>query len=117
MLTIEGPQAQKFLAWFNNEVRKRGVDRVQFKKHNDGSHTASLDTPKIVEEIFADVNARLRAWTRVEDRVPEFHLDVLVFTEYQVTEIGRYVGNDYFTSTCGRQLDKVTHWVPLPEAP
>jgi hypothetical protein len=64
---------------------------------------------------------RLRAmltWISVEDRLPEKHTAVLVYTDMHGNHAASFDGEEWFCDYGGEWLfPNVTHWMPLPEPP
>lgn len=60
-------------------------------------------------------------WIRVEDRLPERLVNVLLFNHerYETEAYKGYLSDDAirFFSMSGVQLITVTHWMPLPSPP
>jgi len=61
------------------------------------------------------------SWISVENSLPVFWKDVLVFDENGYIFVAKHVRNNWTASSCysdccGCKLN-VTHWQPLPEIP
>ncbi len=61
-------------------------------------------------------------WIKCSDRVPEPHTDVVVFEKYRSCEtikIGHRLGCEEYDWVDDHlfPLDKITHWMPLPNPP
>lgn len=66
------------------------------------------------QEHIAKLEAEHR-WIPVSERLPEESSEVLGVTFFGNMRIYDYFGKSWFSS--GRNLDKPTHWMPLPEPP
>lgn len=73
-----------------------------------------VDGFAIANKIY-DAGYRKQEWISVMDELPEAYIDVLYFD-------GQLIGVDFICSDgtwCDEEVrnNKVTHWMPLPEAP
>ena len=56
-------------------------------------------------------------WISVKDRLPAIYLNVLIYDT-----IDNYISNSLLNENnqwigCKSNIDDITHWMPLPEAP
>jgi hypothetical protein len=64
-----------------------------------------------------------KAWISVKDKLPEFHINILVTDNEKFQWIAQYYEhldvneNDYFINQEGIILSNITHWQLLPESP
>lgn len=60
-------------------------------------------------------------WISVEERLPEGHMQVLMWSaRWKIAEAGSYYNKHFWVYTeigDGYIADNITHWMPLPEAP
>lgn len=87
---------------------------------NELIYTNSYGTLNAVAEHLYNVGYRKQEWISVEERLPKHLEKVLVCDDKQNMFTALYVaydngGFDWCTSV--RLVYKVTHWMPLPEAP
>lgn len=63
----------------------------------------------------------LNEWISVEERLPEGHMQVLMWSaRWKIAEAGSYYNKLFWVYTeigDGYIADNITHWMPLPEAP
>lgn len=77
-----------------------------------------------LEQALSDFESQPSGWISVKDRLPEPFTDVLGWRGYRAHVVrcaGNYEGNGigWTTSSNGLSFDieKITHWMPLPPAP
>lgn len=60
-------------------------------------------------------------WISVEERLPEGHMQVLMWSaRWKIAEAGSYYNKHFWVHSeigDGYIVDNITHWMPLPEAP
>lgn len=71
-------------------------------------------------QILYDAGYRKQEWISVDERLPEHLQKILIYDEFQKMTVATYIvyskgGGDW--STPVRINGKITHWMPLPEAP
>jgi hypothetical protein len=60
----------------------------------------------------------MNKWISVKDKLPEIIVNVLCYNEYSQMTIGHLsFSKDMFLDDHVHEIEKVTHWMPLPEAP
>ena len=74
--------------------------------------------PMLQDEFraMADFIERVQGWIPVEERLPEEKQRVIVRCERVGTSVGWILWSNWMTDI-GPGAGKVTHWMPLPEAP
>jgi hypothetical protein len=79
-------------------------------------------------EEFDAVQAAASQWISVKDRLPEEGQDCVIYVDWvdvwdkgseRITyqEIAVFNGDDKFYHRAHTELNRVTHWMPLPAAP
>lgn len=83
--------------------------------------TACIANNESEEKIIEAWNRRSSGWISVKDRLPENKQIVLVITEFGEMAVCRTDINThnyiFMLNDTSLQTKKVTHWMPLPEAP
>jgi len=98
-------------------------------------HTISvMETYSRIDKVATEALQSESEWISVEDRLPEYGKYVLVvgtnrmqydIKRHHVCEMNdledgiefKENGQFYWLTESGRRIDKVTHWMPLPQAP
>ena len=80
------------------------------------------------ENFLAGYQAAAPQWISVKDRLPEEGQDCVIYVDWvdvwdkgseRITyqEIAVFNGNDRFYHRAHTELNRVTHWMPLPKPP
>lgn len=80
------------------------------------------------KSFFAGYQAAKPQWISVKERLPEEGQDCIFYVDFvdewdkgseriNFQEIGVFNGKDRFNHRSHTDLDRVTYWMPLPEAP
>ena len=80
-----------------------------------------MESHEIAKQIDKAPTVKPFEWVSVDDRLPELHTKVLCCGK----KGGRFIaelstwgeGHLYWTKKDGKGCSKVTHWMPLPDAP
>ena len=94
----------------------------------DGQREINLCFKK--QELFKAVKAVIECvptltpqneWISVEERLPEGHMQVLMWSaRWKIAEAGSYYNKHFWVYTeigDGYIADNITHWMPLPKSP
>ena len=92
------------------------------------AHTDVDDTDGVglLEDVLWEINAQptltpQNEWISVEDRLPEGHMQVLMWSaKWGIAEAGSYYNSRfrvYNELGDGYVADRITHWIPLPGPP
>lgn len=81
---------------------------------------------ELLEQVLYDIQhmptlTPLNEWISVEERLPEGHMQVLMWSaRWKIAEAGSYYNKHFWVYTeigDGYIADNITHWMPLPEPP
>lgn len=106
--------------WDMYQAAKREIERLRNtnKALENDNYNAEMNLAHLTAELEAAQNAQ--RWVPVEERLPEDCTDILFWANGEVClGIMRYDGKfvDYGRREYPHEQRKVTHWMPLPEAP
>ena len=86
----------------------------------------SKEASWLLDQVLHDIQAMptltpQNEWISVEDRLPEGHMQVLMWSaRWKIAEAGSYYNKHFWVYTeigDGYIADNITHWMPLPEPP
>ena len=95
--------------------------RIYTSLENADKCTPTVNKGKIEYVEYAPTLTPLNEWISVEERLPEGHMQVLMWSaRWKIAEAGSYYNKHFWVYTeigDGYIADNITHWMPLPEAP
>lgn len=97
-------------------AKEHGYNNFEDALWGDNSNDA-----EVIIDLANKMYYEQSEWIRVEDRLPESNVNVLLFNDerYETEAYKGYLSDDAirFFSMSGVQLITVTHWMPLPALP
>ena len=81
---------------------------------------------ELLEQVLYDIQhmptiAPPNEWISVEERLPEGHMQVLMWSaKWGIAEAGSYYNSRFWVYNelgDGYVVDRITHWIPLPAPP
>ena len=95
--------------------------RMYTSLENADKWTPTVGKGKIEYVEYAPTLTPPNEWISVEERLPEGHMQVLMWSaRWKIAEAGSYYNKHFWVYTeigDGYIADNITHWMPLPEAP
>ena len=111
-------------------MKTRPIDANQLYRIEKLLDTDIVKKDKVASELLEQVLYDIQhmptitppnEWISVEERLPEGHMQVLMWSEkWGIAEAGSYYNSRFWVYNelgDGYVVDRITHWIPLPEPP
>lgn len=111
-------------------MKTRPIDANQLYRIEKLLDTDIVKKDKVASELLEQVLYDIQhmptitppnEWISVEERLPEGHMQVLMWSaKWGIAEAGSYYNSRFWVYNelgDGYVVDRITHWIPLPEPP